>query len=149
MGAIELTDIKENVRKLLFESGFTNYKISKETGIAQTTLGRFTRKESELGNMSLDNAIKLNDYYKNLGGIKMKKQNFKNLGTWWNSDDIQMVEIEGAAYALYGWNGEQYLDSWKCEGIDRMDASEERYIITPIQTEVNEDEFEIIGYQVQ
>lgn len=58
-----MTDIKKNIEKLLFESDISMYKIHKETGIAQTTLSRFTRKESEIGNMSLDNAIKLNDYY--------------------------------------------------------------------------------------
>lgn len=53
-------DIKNNINKLLFESGLTNYQISKRTGIAQTTLSRFTRKESEIENMSLKNALKLN-----------------------------------------------------------------------------------------
>ena len=53
--------MKENIKKLFFETDVTNYQIFKETGIAQTTLGRFTRKESDIGNMSLDNAIKLNE----------------------------------------------------------------------------------------
>ena len=56
-------DIKKNIEKLLFESGESMYAIHKATGIAQTTLSRFTRKESDIDNMSLKNAIKLNEYY--------------------------------------------------------------------------------------
>ncbi|MEJ8777614.1 hypothetical protein [Pseudogracilibacillus sp. ICA-222130] len=59
-------NIKENISKLLFDSGLSNYKISKDTGIAQTTLGRFTTKKSDIDNMSLGNAIKLNEYYSRL-----------------------------------------------------------------------------------
>lgn len=56
-------DIQKNVEKLLFESEESMYKIAKETGIAQTTLSRFKRKESDIENMSLKNANKLNEYY--------------------------------------------------------------------------------------
>lgn len=55
--------MKENISKLLFESELSNYKISKETGIGQTVLSRYTRKESDIENMSLKNALILNDYY--------------------------------------------------------------------------------------
>lgn len=55
--------MKENIEKLLFESGITMYAIHRSTGIAQTTLSRFKRRESDIGNMSLDNAIKLNKFY--------------------------------------------------------------------------------------
>lgn len=30
----------------------------------------------------------------------------KNLGKWWNDENIDVVEIEGKAIALCGWNGE-------------------------------------------
>ncbi|HLQ96710.1 MAG TPA: hypothetical protein VK108_10045 [Pseudogracilibacillus sp.] len=58
--------IKDNILYLLESEEISNYQISKATGIAQTTLSRFARKESDIGNMSLDNALKLNDYYCNL-----------------------------------------------------------------------------------
>ena len=66
MEVIEVSDIKDNIYKLLFESGLTNYQISKKTGIAQTTLSRFTRKESDIENMSLKNALKLNELWEDL-----------------------------------------------------------------------------------
>jgi len=68
--------IKENIKslfKMVEREELSNYKISQETGIAQTTLGRFTTGKSKIGNMSLDNAVKLNDYFLRLkGGIKIK-----------------------------------------------------------------------------
>ncbi|WP_143833144.1 hypothetical protein [Oceanobacillus timonensis] len=67
-----MTDIKDNINKLLFESGLTNYQISKRTGIAQTTLSRFTRKESDIENMSLKNALKLNDLWKTISETEKK-----------------------------------------------------------------------------
>lgn len=54
-------NIKQNIEKLLEIT--TNYKISKATGIAETTLGRYTSGNSKIGNMKLDHAITLNDYY--------------------------------------------------------------------------------------
>lgn len=66
MEVIEVSDIKDNIYKLLFESGLTNYQISKKTGIAQTTLSRFTRKESDIENMSLKNALRLNELWEDM-----------------------------------------------------------------------------------
>lgn len=77
--------------------------------------------------------------------------NFKNVGTWWNDREIELVEIDGEVFALNGWNGETYLNSWKCLGEDHMEASKEEYQITPIyEDEANEhDIYEIVGYEVR
>ena len=75
--------------------------------------------------------------------------NFKNVGRWWNDKEIELVEIDGKVYALNGWNGESYLKSWECTGEGLMDASEEEYSITPQYEEVENDEFEIVGYTVE
>ncbi len=66
-------DVKARIRWLLFDSGETMYAIHKATGIAQTTLSRFTREESDVGNMSLKNALKLIEYYNKLEATKMKQ----------------------------------------------------------------------------
>lgn len=52
-----------NIKRLLFTSNISMYEVSKATGIPQTTLSRYVRKESDIENMSLKNALKLNDYY--------------------------------------------------------------------------------------
>jgi len=54
--------IKNNI-EALFKSRISNYKISKATGIAQTTLGDYSTGKSKIGNMKLDHAEKLNEFY--------------------------------------------------------------------------------------
>jgi len=57
-----MSDIKENIRSLL-NSGISNYRIHKETGIAQSTLSDLKNGKTTVDSMRLDNALKLNDYY--------------------------------------------------------------------------------------
>ncbi|WP_277680324.1 hypothetical protein [Gracilibacillus dipsosauri] len=54
--------IKENIEKLL-NSELTNYRISKLTGIDQATLSRFKNGKTKIGDMKLDNALKLNNLW--------------------------------------------------------------------------------------
>ena len=68
----------------------------------------------------------------------------KYVGRWWSDNRIKLWEIDGEVYALYGWNGEQYLHCWKCDGENYMNASEEEYTITPIY---NKDD-DIVDYEV-
>lgn len=63
-------NIKDNIQALLASKDISNYKISKETGIAQTTLSDYSTGKSQIGNMKLDHAIKLNEYY-----LKIKEGN--------------------------------------------------------------------------
>ena len=55
-------DIKKNIQKLL-DSGITNYRIYKDTGIAQSTLSDLKNGKTTIDSMRLDNALKLNKYY--------------------------------------------------------------------------------------
>lgn len=65
--------MRKEIEWLLFESEITSYQISKETGIAQYTLGKYRKGNSKIGNMSLDNAEKLyNCYWKRKEGEKWK-----------------------------------------------------------------------------
>ena len=77
------------------------------------------------------------------------KKNFKEVGHWWNDQEIELVEIDGSVYALNGWNGEMYTNCWKCTGENNMDASQEEYEITPQCIEIEEDVFEIVDYDVR
>lgn len=77
--------IKKNIEALL-ESKISNYRISKATGIAQTTLGDYTTGKSKIGNMKLDHAITLNDFYIN------NKEEFKM--KMWNRDSYTVEMIE-------------------------------------------------------
>jgi len=93
-----MTDIKKNIEKLLFESGESMYSIYQATGIAQTTLSRFVRKESDVENMSLKNAIKLNEYYLNIKEEeKMKLEKLKEVV----KDNVEIMEDGETIYALH------------------------------------------------
>lgn len=50
------------IRKLLFESDITRYRISKETGIPQNTLSDLVNGKTDIKKMRLDNAAKLTEY---------------------------------------------------------------------------------------
>lgn len=55
--------MRKNIEKLIFESGESMYKISMETGIAQSTLSDFKKGKTTLDTMKFINAEKLNEYY--------------------------------------------------------------------------------------
>lgn len=60
---MRLTDIKSNIKKLLNDEGISNYRIYKDTGITQSTLSDLKNGKSRIGNLKLDHALKLNDYF--------------------------------------------------------------------------------------
>lgn len=59
---------------------------------------------------------------------------YKEVGSWWNSQGVSLIEKEGEVYALnpYHWNGKGYSHCWKCIGEHCMNASEEKYTIKPV-----------------
>lgn len=71
---------------------------------------------------------------------------YKNIGQWWNSKEIDLVDIGGVVYALNKWNGESFLDCWECTGEQLMDAGDRRYTIKPLYDSVT---FDISGYIVE
>lgn len=50
------------IRKLLFESEISRYRISKETGIPQNTLSDLVNGKTDIKKMRFDNASKLTEY---------------------------------------------------------------------------------------
>ncbi|MCC2250091.1 helix-turn-helix domain-containing protein [Virgibacillus sp. AGTR] len=56
--------MKEDIRKLI-ESDITGYKIKKETGISESTISRIRRGQIDIGSITLDNALKLYEFYQN------------------------------------------------------------------------------------
>lgn len=59
-------EILENIKKLLENENISNYQISKETGIPQSTLSAYTTKRTDIESMNLSHALKLLDYYMEL-----------------------------------------------------------------------------------
>lgn len=74
----------------------------------------------------------------------------KVLGTWTGSKDIEIVEIEGRPIAISRWNGEQYLKCWEVEEIitgTGFGVKEEGLQVRPICKQIDEDEWETVGYE--
>lgn len=53
----------KNAIEALFNSGVSRYRISKDTGLSAPLLQKYANGTSKIGNMSLDNAITLTEYY--------------------------------------------------------------------------------------
>lgn len=80
--------MKKEIEELL-NSDLTSYRIAKETGITKQQIARY-RKSSKVGNITLDNAIKLYNYYKRRTR-KMIKLTIKK-----NNKEIYGATIEDA-----------------------------------------------------
>lgn len=50
----------------------------------------------------------------------------------WTNTDIDIVEIDGALYALNGWNGEKYTECWRCVDRFTADPDGDTYEIAPV-----------------
>mgnify|MGYP001363689944 CR=1 FL=1 len=70
--------IKKNIEKLL-NSDLSNYRISKRTGIDQATLSRFKNGKTKIGDMKLDNALKLNKLWEEYKMEIIKIEHIENI----------------------------------------------------------------------
>lgn len=77
--------------------------------------------------------------------------NFKHVGTWWNSQDIELVDIHNEGiFALSGWNGESYTESWKVDNNDMTVALDGAYDVMPATYRINNDgNLELTAYVVR
>lgn len=65
--------MKKIIEYLLFKSDVSNYQISKKTGISQVVLGKYTNGKSEMGRMTLDNALKLKKFFEEWAEMNKKQ----------------------------------------------------------------------------
>ena len=97
--------MKQAIEYLLFNSGISNYQVSKATGINQVVLGKYTNHVSDIGSMRLDNAILIHNYFKEI--LKMAESKFGS------------ITFEGKKYTLTAvadFSGRQLLDWQVSEG---------------------------------
>lgn len=91
------------IQKLL--KTVTAYRISKATGISDTTISRWVTGKTPIGKMSLENAIKLTNYAEEL-----EMENAKQL--------LEEIKNNDVAYAIVNEAGEVYCN---CETSNIMD----------------------------
>lgn len=97
-------NIISNIQSLLFKSGISRYRISKDTGINQSTLSRYVNGEIDIMDMSLGHAIKLSDYYHEevnlkglgkLGDTSREWAEFKHSLPKGKDKKVTYIEVEG------------------------------------------------------
>ena len=76
---------------------------------------------------------------------------YEYVGTWWNDKYIDVIKKNGRVYALNGWNGESYTESWEGIGENHLTASDKKYLITPIYeaNDSDEEDFIVVDYEIQ
>lgn len=68
---------------------------------------------------------------------------------------LEFIKQGNKFYALAGWNGEKYYDCFEIDKYECPIKSNKKYTITPIYnfgntfSEINEDNLELIGYDVK
>ena len=73
----------------------------------------------------------------------------------WSNKNIEVVEIDGRWFALYGWNGEAYYNCWETDENTIAIDSDNKYEIKPIYQGIGEpdedgdyDQYDIVGYEI-
>ena len=74
------------IQKLL--KTVTAYKISKATGISDTTISRWVTGKTPIGKMSLENAIKLTNYAEELDVENAKQSRQSQKAISWNFNQL-------------------------------------------------------------
>lgn len=125
--------MKQSIEYLLFNSGITNYRIFKETGIAQSNLSDYTTGKTDIGRMPLDNAIKLHNYFK--GMLTMLDKKFGSVDydgvTYYLRD-----QAEPTSRALLDWQREEGYAHFAAPAVD---ANGKGYQVEWVLKTVNDD----------
>src|SRR5690625_6830054 len=100
-------DIKRDIKNLLESKEIKNYRISKETGIAQTTLSDYATGKSKIGNMKLDHALKLYDFYKKEMAKMDRIWEFENYTVIEETDVLRFENKEGDVIGHVMKNGNE------------------------------------------
>lgn len=109
--------IKENIRNLL-ALDISSYEINRKTGVTRQSIDKYRNGQAEIGNMSLDNALALSNYWEELN-MTLEERILKALA---EMDE----EIRGSLYDVYEEsNGNLwFVDSGMAYDGDDKDAKE-------------------------
>lgn len=92
--------MKKELEYLLLRSNISNYQISKATGIGQNVLSKYSNRISDIGNMSLDYALLLHNYFKEM--LKSMDNKFGTV-TFEGKDYILLDQAELSGRQLLDW----------------------------------------------
>jgi len=73
----------------------------------------------------------------------------KIVGNLWCNEAIEIVDIDGRLFTLYGWRGGKWLQCWEIKdksGLEAVDQTE--HVIIPVYSKTKGDEEKITDYQL-
>jgi transcriptional regulator with XRE-family HTH domain len=137
----------KELKSLRMDAGLTQGRLADLADITLRAVQKYESGEIDVERIEVTTAERL------AWALGVPVERFANhmayeVGRWWNDNSISLVRISDGVYALYGWNGEEYGDCWKCTGDGFRDASKEKYTIRPVHEEVASDEYEIVDYEI-
>ena len=101
-------------------------------------------------------AIKLTNFLKSIEN--MDNIAVEAVGALMNDRDYPIIEADGKLLVLSGWDGEDYNRCWEVSGIfndcgyitesDSVENYETYYRVRPIFEPIDDDDFKIVGYDV-
>ena len=82
------------------------------------------------------------------GSIDVLAIGFEPAGTWWNGNQEQ-IKKDGRVYALHGWSGESYADSWQVvDGTEAVGSYDIRPVYVPNTDPDDLNDFDILDYEI-
>lgn len=72
----------------------------------------------------------------------------KEMGKWWNSKEINLVQIDERVYGLHGWNGEEYCNCFEVFGDYNLKSGVDLFTLRPIYKENADEDSITIGYEI-
>lgn len=75
---------------------------------------------------------------------------YEEVGNLWNDLNKIIISDGNKFYVLNNWNGEKWFECWEVKDNKGFYPVDERkYTIRPVFEEIEEDEFEIVDYEIE
>lgn len=71
----------------------------------------------------------------------------KYLGKFWNDKNLEVYEIDGRNIVLNKWDGEKYFECFELAE-NLIDIIDNQIEVKPIYKEVEEDKYDIVGFEI-
>lgn len=113
------------------QAGLTQTQLAELSGIGLRAVQKYEAGDNDIGRIEVTTAARM------AHALGLHTSDFSDKSAFlcsrWRLDkSVELVNIKGQVYALYGWNGEVYGDCWLC--IDQLTPAPEDkcYTIRPV-----------------
>lgn len=113
------------------KAGLTQTQLAELSGIGLRAVQKYEAGDNDIGRIEVTTAARM------AHALGLHTSDFSDksaflCGSWGPDKMIDLVNIGGKIYSLYGWNGESYVDCWLC--LDRFTPApdDRKYTIRPV-----------------